>query len=65
MSEIKLQLDGMDERGVHRLREHIDIMFENGVFMLRNGKAILNFDHEGTLQEIAFDYKKWKRKKLD
>lgn len=64
-AQIKLDLAGMGMRETEMMRQTIEILFQNGVFHLKNGKAILNFDHEGILQEIAFDYKRWRRKKID
>jgi hypothetical protein len=44
----------------------IDIIrraFEQGLFNVRNGKVIFNFDSDGTLQGIRFEVDKWKRGK--
>ena len=46
-----------------RCRLIIHKLFEKGVFNIRNGKAILNFDELGLLAEIEGQIKLWKRGK--
>ena len=46
-----------------RCRQIIHRLFEKGVFNIRNGKAILNFDELGLLAEIEGQIKLWKRGK--
>jgi hypothetical protein len=62
---IKLDFAGVSQRELVSIQQTIEILFQSGVFHIKNGKAILNFDHEGVLQEISLDYKKWRRKKID
>ena len=38
----------------------IQLLFDNGVFDLRNGSAILHKDGDGRIREIKFDHKVWK-----
>ena len=46
-----------------RAKEIIRKIFDDGVFNIRNGKAILNFDSDGALQTIEFQVTKWRRNK--
>lgn len=63
-SVIKFEIDGLTEEMTHKYREIMDILILNGVFNAKNGKVILNFDSEGVLQEIEFQIKKYRRKKI-
>lgn len=71
MSEFKpnaslhFEFDGaVNKDVVEKMREGIQILIAQQVFGVRNGKVTLNFDHEGTLQEIEFNYKKWRKQNL-
>jgi len=48
-----------------RCRQVIHKLFERGVFNIRNGKAILNFNEIGLLTEIEGQIKLWKRGRED
>lgn len=61
---LKFEIDGITEEQTHSYREMIDILLINGVFNVKNGKVILNFDCDGVLQEIEFNVKKYRRKKI-
>lgn len=63
-TKIELDFEGLDFKQTEHIREIINVMFESGAFMIKNGKVLLHFDHEGTLQEVAVDHKRWKRRKL-
>ena len=63
-SEIKLEFEGLNFKQTEHIREVINILFEAEAFTVRNGKVIMHFDHEGTLQEVSVDHKRWKRRKL-
>lgn len=60
---ITLEMPELNEEELRRVRETIHTLAERDVFMMRNGSATLHFDAEGTLQEIEFKYKRWKRRK--
>lgn len=62
-SKIELEFEGLDINQTEHIREIINVMFESGAFYIRNGKVVLHFDHEGTLQEVGVDHKRWKRRK--
>lgn len=62
-SIITLEIDGLSQEQTRKYKEVIDILIINGIMNIRNGKAILNFDHEGVLQEIEVNLKKYRRKK--
>ena len=38
-------------------------LIEQGVFGVRNGKAILNFNNDSVLTKISYDYTGWERGK--
>ena len=60
---IVITLEGMTFQETERCRQIIHVLFEKGVFNIRNGKAILNFDDMGLLAEIESQIKLWKRGK--
>lgn len=41
-------------------QQDIELLFDNEVFSLRNGSAILHKDSEGRIRKIDFDYTAWK-----
>lgn len=61
-SEIKLAIEGLDPQVLERWRQNIEVLVVQKIFALRNGKAILNFDSEGILQQITVEYSPWRRK---
>ena len=62
-SNIKLELKGLNPQELAKVQQTIHTLFERDVFFMRNGKVVLHFDQESTLQEIEFNYKRWKRRK--
>lgn len=50
--EIKLVLEGASLVDTQRFKQIIDDLFIRGVFNIKNGKAILNFDEQGNLAVI-------------
>ena len=61
--EIHITLEGISFEETERCRATIHALFTAGVFSVRNGKAILNFDHLGLLAEVELQVKKWRRDK--
>ena len=59
---ITIRLEGINFEQTERCRLMIHKMFEAGVFNVRNGKAILNFDHEGIMADVEISMKTWSRK---
>lgn len=59
---IIITLEGVSFEETERYRAIIHLLFERGVFNIKNGKAILNFDELG-LAEIESQVKTWKRGK--
>lgn len=53
----------LTEEQTHRMRESMETIISQGVLSIHDGKAILSFDYEGTLREISFDFKKWRKQK--
>ena len=60
---ITIKLEGISLKETERCRAIIHELFEMGIFNVRNGKAILNFDHEGSLAEVEIQVKRWRRDK--
>lgn len=60
---LRFELEGVNATTTDRWRRGIDTMLMQGVLNVKNGKVILNFDHEGELQEIEFNFKQWRKKK--
>ena len=48
---------------IERCRAIIHTLFESGFFKIKNGKATVHFDHQGTIQQIGVDSIQWKRDK--
>jgi hypothetical protein len=46
---------------VERCREIIHALFESDFFKIKNGKAVISFNQEGTIQQIGADIISWKR----
>jgi len=65
MQRITLEFEGLTPQELQRIQDTIHILHKRDVFNMKNGKVILHYDYEGTLQEIGFEYKRWKRRKLD
>lgn len=61
--EIKIKLEGASWEETERCRAMIHLLFQQGVFNVRNGKVILNFDHNGLLSVIEKDVIAWRRDK--
>lgn len=63
-SEITIEFNKpISDEELTRIEENLLSMIAQGVFTVRNGRAILHFDNEGKLQIIAFDFIKWRRAK--
>lgn len=61
--KITLEIPGLNEKEAKIVQDTIQVLSERDVFLMRNGSATLHFDAEGSLQEIEFKYKRWKRRK--
>lgn len=62
-SQIKIDCQNIPMDVANHWRKIIEILITQEALNVKNGKTILNFDHEGNLMEISFDYKKWRRGK--
>lgn len=58
-----LDFDGLSQEGAERIRLIIVELFKAGVFAVKSGSATIHFDHEGTLQEISTNVKRYRRMK--
>ena len=54
---IVIRSDELDINTLVRYQQDISKLIDKGVFDIRGGKAILNFDGDGNLREIEFSYK--------
>lgn len=63
IGQIILTVDVEDAWELEKLRHVIRRQYSEGVLSMRAGKAILNFDAEGVLQQINLDVVKWKKEK--
>ncbi len=57
-----IHIDNIPLNEVEKWKEIIGILIEKRVFSLENGKATLNFDYQGVLQEIEVNQKRFSRK---
>ena len=61
MGTIFINLEGASHESTERCREMIHLMFEKGIFNIRNGSAELHFDKDGTLQSIKLHSEAYRR----
>lgn len=59
---IEIALTGATAIQTTRCQSIILQLFESGFFDVRNGKAIIHFDHEANMQQIEYDFIKWRKK---
>lgn len=62
-ARLLFELEGANPALVEKMREGIQTLIAQQVFGIKNGKVTLNFDADGTMQEIEFNYKKWRKSK--
>lgn len=61
---VKLELTPADAALFLKFREHqekFNILLSNGLFNVRNGCAVLNFDGAGTLTQVDFNIVMYKK----
>ncbi len=58
---ITITLEGLSIQEVERYRQIIQTLILEGALNIRNGKALLHFNHLGDLQQIQLDVIKWRR----
>ena len=64
VGKITLDIEGISKDETLKYQEILAILVSSGALSLKNGKAILHFDHEGTFQGVELDYWPFKRKSL-
>lgn len=65
-SVLKFEFEGLDEEQTERFRQSLETIIAQGVLNLHDGKAILDFNYEGVLSGIRFEFNKWRKpKKVD
>ena len=65
IGKIEITLAGATLEQTEHCRKIIHTLFAQGVFNLRNGRAILHFDPNGSLAAIDTEVSKWRRDKPD
>ena len=60
---IEVDIPDKDSSESARYQEIIVSLIGCGALDLKNGKAVLHFDHEGTYQGVQLDYWAFKRRK--
>lgn len=65
IGKIDITLEGASYETTERCRRIIHLLFEQGVFNIKNGEAIVSFDEVGNPGSIRFNYIKWKNNKPD
>jgi len=63
---INIELTEQDAQQFRDFQQHYDlftVLNNSGVFDIRNGTALLNFDSTGTLSDIDCNFKLYKRGK--
>jgi hypothetical protein len=63
---VQVDLSEIEAKRFLEFQKYYDVfsvMCKAGVFEIKNGQAILNFDSEGTLNDIDFNIKAYKRGK--
>ena len=61
---IELKIEGITREQTTIYQEIISVLISSGALNLKNGKAILHFDSEGTFQGVELDYWAFKRRKF-
>ncbi len=62
-SKVEFEFEGLTEEQTHRFRANMEILVQQGVFNIHDGKAIIHFNYEGKIKEINFDFIKWREPK--
>ncbi len=66
MQRLKIEIDlghlaPLTQAEIERVHETIRTLVQRDVLFMKNGRAVLHFDRTGDLQEIEFNYKRWRR----
>lgn len=59
---IVIEVDPITPIETEAYRQKILTLIANGIFNIKNGKAELHFDAEGTLQQIVINVVKYRRR---
>lgn len=63
VGHIKLDIEGISETDTLKYQEILTVLISSGAMSLKNGKAVLHFDSDGTFQGVQLDYWAFKRRK--
>ena len=63
VGKIELNIEGTTKEEVTKYQEILSVLISSGALRLRNGKAVLHFDSDGTFQGVQLDYWAFKRRK--
>lgn len=65
IGKIQLEIENISKEETLRYQEILGALISSGALGLKNGKATLHFDQDGTFQGVQLDYWAFKRKRLD
>ncbi len=63
VGRIDLRIEGITEAEITKYQEILTILISSGALGLKNGKAVLHFDADGTFQGVQLDYWTFRRRK--
>ena len=63
VGKIELNIEGTTKEEVTKYQEVLSVLISSGALRLKNGKAVLHFDSDGTFQGVQLDYWAFKRRK--
>lgn len=64
MSTITITLTGTTDEQTKRIARILGILFDQQLFNIRNGRAVLHFDVDGVLRVIDWETTKWRKEKF-
>ncbi len=63
IGRIELRIEGVTEADAAKYQEILTVLISSGALGLKNGKAMLHFDADGTFQGVQLDYWAFRRRK--
>lgn len=64
MSQVTITLEGCSQDQTNRIRRILEILFDQKLFDIRNGRAVLHFDQDGVLRVMDWETTKWRKEKF-
>ena len=64
--KIEVKVEGASKQQMENYTEILTALLSvGGLDGVKNGKTVINFDHEGVFQNIQLDYIPWRRRKKE